>query len=60
MVENSKTPNTETLKSNFSGSRATCPCPDQRLPLIQEIVTHDFNEHKTLASSNVEARYADI
>jgi hypothetical protein len=60
VVENPETPNAETPKSDFSGSRATCPCPDQRLPLIREIATRDFNEHETLASSNAEARYADI
>ena len=60
VVENPETMNAETPKSDFSGSRATCPCPDQRLPLIREIATRDFNEHETLASSNVESRYADI
>jgi hypothetical protein len=60
VVENPETPNAETPKSDFSGSRATCPCPDQRLPLIREIATRDFNEHEILASSNAEARYADI
>jgi hypothetical protein len=50
-----KTPNPDS-----SGSCATCPRSDRRLPLIRGIATRDFNEHETLASSNAEARYADI
>jgi hypothetical protein len=41
-------------ESRFSD--ATC----QHLPLNREIATRDSNEHETLASSNAEARYADI
>jgi hypothetical protein len=40
----SKTPNAEPRFSDSSGSCATCPCSDRRLPLIREIATRDFNE----------------
>jgi hypothetical protein len=54
-LQERRTPN-----SDPQGSYATCPCSNQRLPLNREIATRDSNEHETLASSNAEARYADI
>jgi hypothetical protein len=54
-LQEHRTPN-----SNPQGSYTTCPCSNQRLSLNREIATRDSNEHETLASSNAEARYADI
>ena len=41
---------------DLKGSCATCPCLDQRLPLLREIATRDFTGHKTLVSQNSEHR----
>jgi hypothetical protein len=37
---------------DLPGSRATCPVDDRRLPLNRAIANHDFNEYKTLTSTN--------
>jgi len=56
VVRNPEMPNTETPKSNFSGSCATCPCPDQRFPLNREIATWNFNVHETFTLPNAKCR----
>lgn len=56
VVKNPETPNPETPKSNFSGSRDTCPYPDQRFPLNREIAGRDFKRYKPLSFANAECR----
>jgi hypothetical protein len=56
VVKNHETPNTETPKSDFSGSRDTCPYPDQWFSLNREIAGCDFKRYKPLAFANAECR----
>jgi hypothetical protein len=54
------TPNAKTPKSDFSGSRATCPPDDRWLWTIWEISIRDSKVHATLASPNTECRNPDM